>query len=59
MQDALRGRVVFPIMNDGGDPVAVGGRILPGSTDPAKYKNSPDSDLYEVPGVVWPQLGER
>jgi len=53
MQDALRGRVVFPIMNDSGDPVAVGGRILPGSTDPAKYKNSPETPIYTKSRVLY------
>jgi len=53
MQDALRGRVVFPIMNDNGDPVAVGGRILPGSVDPAKYKNSPETPIYTKSRVLY------
>lgn len=53
MQDALRGRVVFPILNDNGDPVAVGGRILPGSTDPAKYKNSPETPIYTKSRVLY------
>ena len=53
MQDALRGRVVFPIMNDSGDPVAVGGRILPGSTDTAKYKNSPETPIYTKSRVLY------
>lgn len=53
MQDALRGRVVFPIMNDGGDAVAVGGRILPGSADPAKYKNSPETPIYTKSRVLY------
>ncbi|MFA5775831.1 MAG: toprim domain-containing protein, partial [Ilumatobacteraceae bacterium] len=30
----------------GGDPIAFGGRILPGSKDPAKYKNSPETPIY-------------
>ena len=46
MQDAFRGRVLFPIFTDAGEPVAVGGRVLPGSTDPAKYKNSPETAVY-------------
>ena len=46
LQDALRARVVFPIFADNGDAVAVGGRILPGSPDPAKYKNSPETPIY-------------
>lgn len=46
LQDAFRGRVMFPIFTDSGEPVAFGGRILPGSTDPAKYKNSAESVIY-------------
>ncbi|MEY2975856.1 MAG: primase [Actinomycetota bacterium] len=46
LQDALRARVVFPILADNGDAVAVGGRVLPGSSDPAKYKNSPETPIY-------------
>ncbi len=46
LQDSFRARVLFPIFNDAGDPVALGGRILPGSTDPAKYKNSPETSIY-------------
>ena len=41
-----RARVLFPIFSDNGEPVAFGGRILPGSTDPAKYKNSPETPIY-------------
>jgi DNA primase len=46
LQDALRGRVLFPIFSDSGDAVAIGGRVLPGSDDPAKYKNSPETPIY-------------
>lgn len=46
MQDAFRARVLFPIFTPEGDPIAIGGRILPGSTDPAKYKNSPETQIY-------------
>ena len=46
LQDSFRGRVLFPIFTDSGDPVAFGGRILPGSPDPAKYKNSPETVVY-------------
>ena len=46
LQDSLRARIVFPIFADNGDAVAVGGRVLPGSTDPAKYKNSPETPIY-------------
>jgi DNA primase len=46
LQDALRARVLFPIFSDVGDAVAIGGRVLPGSQDPAKYKNSPETPIY-------------
>jgi DNA primase len=46
LQDAFRGRVMFPIYTENGDPVAFGGRILPGSPDPAKYKNSSETPIY-------------
>ncbi|MCU1392010.1 MAG: dnaG [Ilumatobacteraceae bacterium] len=46
LQDSFRGRVLFPIFTDSGEPVAFGGRVLPGSTDPAKYKNSPETVVY-------------
>ena len=45
-QDAFRGRVMFPIYDTAGKPVAFGGRVLPGSSDPAKYKNSAETPIY-------------
>ena len=49
LQDSFRARVLFPIFTEHGDPVAFGGRVLPGSADPAKYKNSPETrDLRQV-----------
>jgi DNA primase len=47
LQDSFRGRVLFPIFDARGDAVALGGRVLPGSTDPAKYKNSPATAIYD------------
>ncbi len=46
LQDAFRARVLFPICDPSGSPVAFGGRILPGSEDPAKYKNSTETPVY-------------
>ncbi|MGA8726152.1 MAG: DNA primase [Acidimicrobiales bacterium] len=46
LQDAFRGRILFPICDTSGHPVALGGRVLPGSTDPAKYKNSAETPIY-------------
>lgn len=45
-QDSFRARVMFPIFDENGAAVAFGGRILPGSTDPAKYKNSSETPVY-------------
>jgi DNA primase len=43
--DFFRGRVLFPIFDVQGDPVAFGGRILPGG-EGAKYWNSTDTPIY-------------
>lgn len=42
--DRFRGRVIFPVLNSAGKTVAFGGRDLKGG--PAKYINSPESDIY-------------
>lgn len=42
--DRFRGRVIFPVLNSSGKVVAFGGRDLKGG--PAKYINSPESELY-------------
>jgi DNA primase len=46
LQDAFRARILFPICDPSGHPVALGGRVLPGSADPAKYKNSIETPIY-------------
>lgn len=46
LQDAFRARILFPICDPSGRPVALGGRVLPGSQDPAKYKNSIETAIY-------------
>ena len=46
LQDAFRARILFPICDPSGHPVALGGRILPDSDDPAKYKNSAETVIY-------------
>jgi DNA primase len=46
LQDSFRARVMFPIFTENGEPVAFGGRILPGNPDPAKYKNSSETSIY-------------
>ncbi len=45
--DRFRGRVLFPIRDPQGRPIAVGGRVLPGaSADQAKYVNCNETRLY-------------
>ncbi|HUO49066.1 MAG TPA: DNA primase, partial [Acidimicrobiales bacterium] len=52
-QDFFRARILFPICDPSGRPVALGGRILPPRPDQAppdrpepKYKNSQESPIY-------------
>ncbi|MGI8662859.1 MAG: DNA primase [Acidimicrobiales bacterium] len=52
LTDAFRGRVLFPILDVNGDPVAFGGRILPGADGP-KYKNSPESAIYKKSQILY------
>ncbi len=44
-QDSFRARVMFPIFDTSGRPVAFGGRVLPGG-EGSKYKNSAETKLY-------------
>jgi DNA primase len=53
VQDSFRGRVLFPICDPSGRPVALGGRILPPRSGQSpserpepKYKNSQESPIY-------------
>ena len=50
--DAFRGRVVFPIFDAGGHPVALGARVLPGGEGP-KYKNSQEGPLYSKRRILY------
>jgi DNA primase len=52
-QDFFRGRVMFPIYDTSGRPVAFGGRVLPGSPDPAKYKNSSETPIYSKRRILY------
>lgn len=52
-QDAFRNRVLFPIFDAQGKAMGFGGRILPGSDDPAKYKNSASSTIYDKSRVLY------
>lgn len=61
-RDAFRARLMFPIFDSGGRPVAFGGRILPGASfDGPKYKNSAESAIYSknrvLYGLNWAKSG--
>jgi DNA primase len=43
--DAMRNRLIFPILGETGEPIAFGGRRINDADDP-KYLNSPESPLF-------------
>ena len=51
--DRFRGRVLFSIRDAQDRPIAVGGRILPGAGDAAKYINSPETPLFSKSNQVY------
>ncbi|WP_437186602.1 DNA primase [Planctomicrobium sp. SH668] len=51
--DNFVNRVLFPICNERGQPVSFGGRVLPGSTDPAKYWNGPESSVFHKSRLLY------
>lgn len=54
--DRFRNRLMFPIRDTAGRTVAFTGRALPSSKageDPAKYLNSPETDLYKKREILF------
>ena len=51
LQDFFRARLLFPISDRRGRPVAFGGRALGGAGP--KYKNTPDTPLYPKSGILY------
>jgi DNA primase len=51
--DTFRNRLMFPIRDDAGRVIALGGRVLPGSDDPAKYLNSPETPIFSKSKCVF------
>ena len=51
--DTFRNRLMFPIRDETGRIIAFGGRVLPGSTDKAKYLNSPETPLFSKSRTVY------
>jgi DNA primase len=51
--DRFRDRLVFPIYNAVGRPVALGGRLLEHLPDAPKYLNSPETAIYKKGAVLY------
>lgn len=51
--DHFRRRIMFPIRDTSGQPIGFGGRVLPGTDDNPKYKNSPDTLLFNKSRTVY------
>ncbi|MGH9628711.1 MAG: DNA primase [Bryobacteraceae bacterium] len=50
--DRFRGRLMFPICNEQGTPIAFGGRALSDEDQP-KYMNSPETPIYRKSYVLY------
>ncbi len=53
LRDRFRRRVMFPICDEQGRPIAFSGRILPSDDSPAKYVNSPETPLFQKGRVLY------
>lgn len=51
--DRFRGRVIFPIHNVAGKPIAFGARILKTDARAPKYINSPETEIYHKSHIVY------
>ncbi len=51
--DRFRGRLIFPIFNISGSPVAFGGRVVFKGDNRAKYINSPSTILYDKSDILY------
>jgi len=51
--DTFRNRLMFPIRDETGRIIAFGGRVMPGSEDPAKYLNSPETPLFSKSKAIY------
>ena len=45
--ERFRNRIIFPINNISGNPIAIGGRILEQNKNLAKYINSPETEFFK------------
>ena len=51
--DRFNSRIIFPINNLNGDPIAIGGRIIKKDLKLAKYINSPETEFYKKGRVLF------
>ena len=51
--DRFNSRIIFPINNLNGDPIAIGGRIIKKNLKIAKYINSPETEFYKKGRVLF------
>jgi DNA primase len=52
LQDAFRGRLMFPIWDGRGEPVGFGGRMMEGGQGP-KYKNTAETPIYQKSRLLY------
>lgn len=52
LYDRFRNRLIFPIIDPGGQVIAFGGRAL-SEDEPAKYLNSPETPLFDKSGQLY------
>jgi DNA primase len=57
--DRFRDRLMFPLHSPSGQVMAFAGRTLPGSTDEAKYVNSPETSAYHKGKYVFGMFQAR
>lgn len=53
LMDRFRTRVIFPIHNLSGKPIAFGARILTNDKNQPKYLNSPETEVYHKSNVLY------
>ena len=52
-QDFFRGRILFPISDERGDPVGFGGRVMPDAEGPKYLNTSADAKTYDKSRVLY------
>lgn len=52
-QDFFRGRILFPISDERGDPVGFGGRVMPDADGPKYLNTSTDAKTYDKSRVLY------